>query len=123
VDAPLVRSSLVLHHSRFTAEALQAAFMSTLVWTLPSVNSSVAGKTRRLAQSHYDRPSGLMGSSTYVRKSLAAADMLTLMGLFAGVRADVDRQRAALDEALSTSWRSTGVRPLVCVDAIMPLQV
>jgi hypothetical protein len=42
---------------------------------------------------------------TYIGESLATANMLTLVRLFARMRTDVNCQGTSLNEALSASWR------------------
>jgi hypothetical protein len=49
--------------------------------------------------------------------------MLALVGLLAGVGADVDSQCASLDEALATSRLFAHVRALICVYPEVSLQV
>jgi hypothetical protein len=60
---------------------------------------------------------------THIGEPLAAANVLALMGLLARVCADVHGQGTPLDEALATSRGCTSVRTLVCVNAVVPLQV
>jgi hypothetical protein len=54
VDTPLVRSTLVLDHSGFATEALQATFVGAFVRALSGVNSSVTSETRRLGPCQHD---------------------------------------------------------------------
>lgn len=49
--------------------------------------------------------------------------MLTLMRFLAGVSADMDRQGAPLYEAFTTSFCCTGVRSLIRMYPVMPLEV
>jgi hypothetical protein len=49
--------------------------------------------------------------------------MLALVRLLTGVSADVDSQGTSLNEALATARGGTSIRPLICVNSIMSLQV
>jgi len=48
VDSALVRSSLVLHHGGFPAEALQAAIVGAFVRALSRVDAAMPGQTGRV---------------------------------------------------------------------------
>lgn len=60
---------------------------------------------------------------SYVGEALAAAHVLALMRLLAGVSADVDSQGASLDEALATARNRARVGTLVGVDSVMALKI
>lgn len=57
-------------------------------------------KTVRLSVKELD----FQSRDTHVRESFSTADVLALMRLLTSVSADMNRQRASLDEALATSW-------------------
>lgn len=59
----------------------------------------------------------------YIGESLAAANMLALVWFLAGVRTNVDSQRASLDEALSTTMRQACIRTFIGVYAVVSLEV
>lgn len=114
----------MLHHCCFTAEALQASLVGTLVWSLSSMDSSMACKTRRLSLVNTTNELAVSFRwETYIGETLAATNMLTLVRLLTSVRTNVDCQCTALNETLATSGCSTRVRSLVCVYTVMSLQV
>ena len=59
---------------------------------------------------------------THVGEPLSAPEVLALIGLLARVRSSVHGQAVALDEALAASRLVAGVRPLICVDAVVLLK-
>jgi len=59
---------------------------------------------------------------TYIREAFAAAYTLALMRFLASMGANVNCQCTSLDEALSTA-KGTRVRPLICVYAVVSLQI
>lgn len=63
------------------------------------------------------------GEASYVRETLAAAEVLALVRLLTGVSADVNSQSAALDEALVTAGDGAGVGALVAVDSVVALKI
>lgn len=95
----------MFNHGGLSAKTLQAAVMTTLVRSLPSVDSSVTSETRG------------------VRKAFAASNMLALVRLLTSVCSDVNSQGASLDEALATARGGARVRSLIGVNSIMSLQV
>jgi hypothetical protein len=143
VDATLVGAALVLDHGGLAAEAvcsvsdetrspsreggdvpLQAAIMRALIWALAGVDSAVAGKTRGLMGSVWNLGGGEVGcGQAHIGESLPTANMLALMRLLACVCTDVDGQGAPLDEALHASGRQARIWALVCVDAVMSLEI
>lgn len=60
---------------------------------------------------------------SYVRETLAAAKVLALVRLLAGVRANVNSQSAALDKALSAARDGARIGALVCVYPIVSLEI
>ena len=59
----------------------------------------------------------------YIRKRLLAAIEITLVWLLAGVRPQMHRQSTTLDECFVAPRPTTRIRPLICVNAIMPCKV
>ncbi len=96
--------------------------MSTFVWPLAGMYPAMSRKTRRLQYLASQLFFNLL-QITYIREPLATANMLTLMGLFACMRPDVNCQGTSLNEALPASWCQAGVGPLVGVYSEMSLQI
>jgi hypothetical protein len=61
--------------------------------------------------------------SPYIREPFSTSYMLALVGFFAGMSTDVNGEGAPLDETLSTTWRHARVRSLICMDAVVSLEV
>lgn len=97
--------------------------MTTLVRSLPSVDSSVTSETRGLFSLSAGEAAVGTRAITYVRKAFAASNMLALVRLLTSVCSDVNSQGASLDEALATARGGARVRSLIGVNSIMSLQV
>lgn len=59
----------------------------------------------------------------YIREAFSTSGMLALMGLLARVSTDMNSKSTPLDEALATTWSHTGVWTLICMYAVMSLEV
>ena len=60
---------------------------------------------------------------SYIGKTSGAVKTFALMRFLAGMCSIVDRQGTLLDEGFAAAMHVTYVRPLICVDAVVPLQV
>ena len=65
----------------------------------------------------------MSGMFTHIREALPATNIGTFVGFVASVSAPMDRQCTALDKGLLARLVVACVRPLICMDAVMPLQV
>lgn len=109
---------------------LLTAILGALVRPLACVDSSMPCQTGRLERalcwkpSHDSHSQGWSAESwTYIGKRLPTTLVGALVRLLARVRAVVDCQRTLLDEALATVFHRALVRPLVCVDAVVSLEI
>lgn len=60
---------------------------------------------------------------TDVGEALSTSNMLALVRLLASMCSDVDSQSTALNKALAATRRCASVRPLICVNSVVSLQV
>lgn len=123
VEAALVRAALVLDHGGLAAEALDAAVVGAFVGALAGVDAAMTGKRRRLKRVLASGHDCGGEHVAYVGEALAAAHVLALVRLLAGVSSDVNSQGAALDEALATAGNRARVRALVGVDSVVALKI
>lgn len=83
----------------------------------------VPRQARGLADRPISNVDNLDWDGTHVRKGLSTIRLFAMMRLFASMGTNVHRQRAPLDEALAATLLVTSIRSLLCVYAMMSLQI
>ena len=109
---------------------LLAALDRALVRALASVDPAVSRQAGRLhtdrlasAASLADHRGGVGGGGAYIREAFSAAKVFALVRLLSSVGADVYSEGAALDEGLATVVVVADVWALICMYAVVTLQI
>lgn len=105
MNVVLVRATFMLHHGHFTAETSWTSLMTTYVWPLPSVDTTMTGESR------------------WIRESFFASYMQAFVWSIAGMSPNVSSESTLLIKSLTAPVSDTRVWSLIGVYTVMSFEV